>query len=359
VDNGNNELRGAEIGIIGWDIGGVHIKISWMETDKDSYGKIRVASRPFEIWRDKDRLPAVLREAFADVYPDSKPEAMAVTMSAELSDVFASKREGVLFVLDSVRSCFPDVESFVLNVSGDFVPLEEARTHPMEFAAANWMASAKWFARNYPDCLLVDVGSTTTDILPILEGKVRVSGRTDTERLLSGELVYTGALRTNLAAIVQSVPIGSRSCRVASEYFTVSGDIHLILGHISPREYTCTTPDGRPPTVESARNRLARLVCADAEMLPAADIDAIALYIHKQQVLQIRSGLEQVIAVLPVLQKYPVVVYGLGAFLGLAAAESLGLKIDNVKSGMSPEISATLPSVAAASLLASCRKREP
>ncbi|MER3515209.1 MAG: H4MPT-linked C1 transfer pathway protein, partial [Chloroflexota bacterium] len=115
-------------------------------------------------------------------------------------------------------------------------------------------------------------------------------GRTDLERLMAGELVYTGALRTHLAAIVHSVPVRGRFCRVASKYFAISGDVHLILGHVRPEEYTCPTPDGRPPTVASARGRLARLVCADTEMLSVAEIKAIARYIHTQQVEQIAQG---------------------------------------------------------------------
>ena len=345
------------IEVVGWDIGGVNVKATWLAMGAGPVRQVRVTSRPFEIWRDKDRLPAVLRGAFSEVAPARPPQAMAVTMSAELSDVFATKREGVSFVLESVRSCFPDLQCHVLNFNGEFVPLGEALSRPLEFAAANWAASAHWTSRECPDGLLVDVGSTTTDILPILGGKVRVRGRTDTERLLSGELVYTGALRTNLAAIVQSVPINGRACRVASEYFAVSGDVHLILGHLQPEDYTSTTPDNRAPTVKSARARLARLVCADSEMLSVSEIDELARYIHRQQVLQIRSGLEQVAAALPELRRHPVMAHGIGAFLGIEAAESLGLNVQN-RNGLSAGQSATLPCLAVAHLLAEQLKEE-
>jgi probable H4MPT-linked C1 transfer pathway protein len=125
--------------------------------------------------------------------------------------------------------------------------------HPLDFAASNWLAAALWIARQNPDCLYVDVGSTTTDILPIVGGQVCVSGRSDLDRLSSGELVYTGALRTNLAAMVQSIPVAGRICRVASEYFAISGDVHLVLGNINADDYTCATPDGRLPSVAGRR----------------------------------------------------------------------------------------------------------
>ena len=61
----------------------------------------------------------------------------------------------------------------------------------------------------HPDALLIDVGSTTADVVPIVAGRVAATGRNDLERLQAGELVYTGVLRTNLAAI-------ARACRSAA-----------------------------------------------------------------------------------------------------------------------------------------------
>jgi (4-(4-[2-(gamma-L-glutamylamino)ethyl]phenoxymethyl)furan-2-yl)methanamine synthase len=232
------------------------------------------------------------------------------------------------------------------------VSLNEARLKPLEFAATNWLASSQYVAKQYANCLLIDVGSTTTDILPILDGQVRVNARTDMARLASGELIFTGALRTNLAAIVQSVPVAGQYCRVASEYFAVSGDVHLILGYLRPQDYSCATPDGRPPSIESARGRLARLVCADTEMLSAAEIEEMARYIYERQVCQIREGIEQVISRLPELRGYPVIILGAGAFLGKAAAESAGLEIGNMINEWGREELAVAPCLAAAYLLA-------
>ena len=338
--------------ILAWDIGGANIKAARLALQGDQAGQVQFVSRPFEIWREKDRLPEALGEIHFQLFPTGMPQAIAVTMTAELSDVFATKRAGVTFILESIRNCFPDPVIYVLNLSGQFMPVCEALAHPLDYAATNWLASAQWIARKFPECLMVDVGSTTTDILPILDGKIRVVGRTDMERLASGELVFTGVLRTNLAAIVQAVPVAGRCCRVAAEYFAVSGDVHLILGHLRPHDYTCGTPDGRPPSLASARSRLARLVCADTEMLSAGEIDAMAEYIHAQQVSQVREGLSQVLSRLPGLRRSPVVVVGSGAFLGLAAAKSMNLAIADLAGTWDREELAVLPCVSAAHLLA-------
>ena len=292
-------------GVIGLDIGGANTKAVWREGEER-----RVVSRPFEIWRDRDALAAVLRDVVAEPV-----ERVAMTMTAELSDAFRTKREGVAFVLDATAAALGE-EFLTLTTSGELVPLAEARARPLEVAAANWVAGALAVGARHPDALMVDVGSTTVDVIPIAGGRVAATGRTDLDRLLAGELVYTGAERTNLAAIAPRVPVRGQLCPVASELFAISADVHLILGHIS--DYGSPTPDGRPPSVAGARERVARLVCADAEQLSEAEIDAIAAYLHGEQVRQIEDAVRRVGGA------GPIVPLGGGAFLAREVAERVG-----------------------------------
>ena len=197
--------------ILGWDVGGANIKAARIGDDQRPGPA--VVERPFPLWREPHRLPVVLSEV-ADRIGHAR--TMALTMTAELADCFATKREGVAFVIDAFRAVFPASELWFYGVDGRFRSAEEARQHPRQVAAANWMASATLVARTFPDALLVDVGSTTTDIIPIVVGRSVSRGRTDTSRLRTGELVYTGSLRTPVCAIVRSVPVGRRRCRVAA-----------------------------------------------------------------------------------------------------------------------------------------------
>jgi len=340
------------IGYVGWDIGAANVKAAFLGLEQGQPDLMRTAVQPLEIWREKERLAEAMRGIFTEISAGALPRAAAVTMTAELSDIFATKREGVLFVLDCVETCSHGIACYALSLSGEFVPLDEARTRPLDFAASNWLASAQWIGSRFPNCLIVDVGSTSTDILPVLDGQVKVIGRTDLERLSSGELIYTGVLRTHLAAIVHSVPIAGRFCRVSSEYFAVSGDVNLILGYLRTKDYTCTTPDGRPPSLDSSRRRLARLVCADTEMLSETEIEELARYIHARQVIQIQEGLSQVIGRLPELRRHPVVALGSGAFLARAAGAGLGLEIRHPAGNWGAEELSVAPCLAAAYLLA-------
>lgn len=338
-------------GILGWDIGGANIKAAWLPYASAGPGAIHTASSPFEIWRGIDRLQNVLLELAAGVAPEA-PQAMALTMTAELADVFSTKRAGVLFVLQSVADAFPDCPCFVLSLSGEFVPTAQAQLAPLEFAASNWVATARYLSRQFPDCLMVDVGSTTTDIIPILAGQVQSQGKTDLDRLIAGELVYTGLLRTHLASIVHTVPVRGQICSVSSEYFAISGDVHLILGHIQPADYDCPTPDSRPPSQATARARLARLVCADTEMLSPDAIDAMASYIYQQQLEQIENALSQVRSRLPESCIIPVVALGSGAFIAAEVARRLSLPLTNLAETWGRQEAQVAPSLAAAHLLA-------
>src|SRR5262245_50155275 len=226
------------------DIGGANTKAAWLDGSS-----LRTVSRPFEVWRDREALASVLREVAAEVGAGPAPPA-AITMTAELSDAFRTKSEGVAFVLDAAQDALGDGSPAVLTTAGDLVSVDEARARPWDVAAANWVATALAVAGVHTDALLIDVGSTTADVIPIVSGRVAATGRDDLGRLLAGELVYTGALRTNLAAIAQRVPVRGRRCPVASELFAISEDIHLILGHLARGAYSCATREGRPATVE-------------------------------------------------------------------------------------------------------------
>ena len=335
-------------GVIGLDIGGVNTKAVWRDGDS-----VRTVLRPYDVVREREALTTVVRDVVAALAGEPA-DLIALTMTAELSDEFRTKREGVGFVLDAVEAAVPG-RVLAFTTAGELVSFAEARARPLDVAAANWVASALAVGALHADALMLDVGSTTADVIPIAAGRVAAAGRNDLDRLLAGELVYTGALRTNLAAIAPRVPIRGRWCPVASELFAISADVHLILGHLAPEAYTCATPDGRAASVEYARERVARLVCADVEQLGPGEVERIAAYLHAEQVRQIEVAARQVstrFAGAP-----PVVTLGVGAFLARAAAERLGRPVVEMPWSAAQRDAApaaALAELAAARLGASC-----
>src|SRR3954464_2831704 len=275
------------------DIGGANTKAAWLHE-----GTLRTVSRPFEVWRDRNALAAGLREVAGEVAA-GPARAVAITMTAELSDAFRTKREGVSFVLDAAQDALGDRPLSVLTTAAELVPVGEARARPWDVAGANWVATALAVADAHAHALLIDVGSTTADVVPIAGGRVAATAHDDLERLLAGELVYTGSLRTNLAAVAPRVPGRGGMWPVASESFAISADVHLILGHLTPEAYTCPTPDGRAATVALARERVARLGCADVEQLAADEIDVIAAFLYGEQLRALEEAARRVQQPLP------------------------------------------------------------
>lgn len=330
--------------VVGWDIGGVNTKVALVADG----AVVAAASRPFELQRIPGALVTLVR-GMADGLGVAGPAVHAVTMTAELSQMFRTKREGVAFVLDAMERAFPDGDLRVFATDGRFRPPETARREHLSVAAANWAATARLVGTRYPDAVLIDVGSTTTDCIPIAAGAVVATGWTDPDRLASGELVYTGAVRTPVEAIVDTVPYGARTAGVSAEGFALAGDVHVWRGGLGPRDYTTPTPDGRPATREFCGARLARVICADAELIDETGIDRIADAVAAAQVRRVASALSRIRARHPALRV--AVVAGLGAFIGADAGRAAGLDVTDLAADLGSDAGRCAPAAAVALLL--------
>jgi hypothetical protein len=315
--------------VIGWDIGGANIKAASI---CDS--GCQVLDRPFPLWGRPERLATALAQMCAEL---GSADAMALTMTAELADCFETKREGVRFVLAAAVEAFPDIRIHVFGVDAQFHPPDLAAEQPECIAAANWMATATMVATEHPDALLVDVGSTTTDIIPIAGGRVVARGLNDTARLGTGELVYTGALRTPVCAVVRAVPLTGHRVRVAAEVFAITADVYRWLGGIDDAGYTPDTPDGKGRDRLSAGRRLARMIGADLEGVHDTDVDAIARHVARVQVRTVASAIRQVRqARRPAAAR--AIVVGTGRFLGRRAAGVAGLEVIEPSGALGPAV---------------------
>ena len=253
-------------------------------------------------------------------------DLVTITMTAELADAYRTKREGVNHILTQVEQTFPTTPKLVLDVETKLRTLQEARAEPLKVASANWAATGWMISLVKENCVIVDVGSTTTSIIPIAKGAISAESKNDLEKLINGELVYTGSLRTNVAATVNTIPVNGCIARVSSELFAQSADVHLILGNITEKEYTVETADCRDKTRNAALARLARVVCADSEMLSEKEIVGMAQYVYERQVEHITEALAKVYNRLNNNGAIPAVVTGIGRnFLARKAALQLGV----------------------------------
>src|SRR5436190_20586903 len=225
--------------LLGIDIGGANLKAA------DGRGWAR--SVPFALWRNPQGLAQQLGQLV-----ESSPAAdrLVVTMTGELCDCFSSKAEGVRHILDSIQIAADSREVCVYSVDGSFMTAIEARESSQLAAASNWHALAKFACRfvSAQAGLLIDVGSTTTDVIPLVDGRVAARGRNDTERLLSRELLYLGVGRTPICALTDALPLRGQLCRMAAEVFATAADAYLLLGDLNEDLEADWTADGRPLT---------------------------------------------------------------------------------------------------------------
>jgi (4-(4-[2-(gamma-L-glutamylamino)ethyl]phenoxymethyl)furan-2-yl)methanamine synthase len=226
--------------MIGIDIGGANLKVV------DDAG-VHIHYCP--LWEGSP-LAELLQE-----HVGSTQDPAAVVMSGELADSFESKLDGISFIVAAARKAFPRARFY--GTDAQF----HTNTVP-ELAAANWLASADYLRTRHPDAVLVDIGSTTADIIP-LNRFDDLLGMTDIKRLQAGYLIYTGMLRTNVATLLRSVDLAGVPTPVSTEYFATSADVHLVLGHITHECYSCNTPDRKEKTYIASLRRLARVICAD------------------------------------------------------------------------------------------------
>jgi probable H4MPT-linked C1 transfer pathway protein len=331
--------------ILGWDIGGVNTKVSRVEGGRVMDTRVH----PFEVQRDPRALVSLLQTLAAEAGATGA-ERHAITMTAELSQMFRTKRDGVAFVLDAMEAAFPGAHSYVFATDGRFVGSNDARRMPLAVAAANWVATAAIVGQIVTTAVLVDIGTTTTDVIPVVGGRVMAQGRTDPGRLATGELLYLGAVRTPVEAIVHAVPVGAEWVGVSAEGFALSGDVHVWRGTLSPDMYSVTPPDGRPTSRDYAGERLARVVCADRTMLDDEAIDAIAGHIAESQIARTATAITRVCEPYPEIDT--AVVAGIGSALAAAAASRAGLAVRSLAESLGDAAAAAAPSAAVALLLA-------
>jgi len=319
--------------ILGIDIGGANTKIA-----SDDGELIELHYIP--LWKNT-KLPEVLKEISMRL----KPKKVGVVITGELADCFPDKDTGLSYIIDAVNNAFK--EAYFFTSSGVFT---QEKKH--EISAANWMASAVFIGKEFPDCIFLDIGSTTTDIIPIRDG-VPLAGKTDFERLKKGELVYTGILRTNIAAILDSVNIGGFRSRVSSEMFAISADAYTVLGMITGSQYTCDTPDNAGKKPVDSERRLARVVCADLSEIDEDTITYIAQQVMEKQVKEIKDALHEVTERHG---KSVIVACGLGEFFGNRVAKEAELPCILISQQYGQEISKVFPAYAAARLLEILKK---
>ncbi|TCK31328.1 putative H4MPT-linked C1 transfer pathway protein [Ancylobacter aquaticus] len=299
---------------LGWDVGGAHVKLAAFGQD----GRLKaVRIAPCPVWKGEETLAGALRELRAEFEPGVPS---AVTMTAEGADLWPDRRSGVIGTAALLMRELAGAPLTLFAGPEGFVPPERAAEHADHIASANWYAAAAVLSHLLPGGILLDIGSTTTDLIPFESGRVTARGFTDAERLASNELVYTGAARTPVMALAGEAPFEGRWLPLMAEHFATSADIHRLTGALTEDADLHPSADGGPKTAEASARRLLRMIGHDFSppLLPKAQ--ALARHLAEAQVGRIGRALDCVVSA----QENPpemLVGAGVGRFMAARLAE--------------------------------------
>lgn len=299
----------------GLDVGGAHLKVALAENGRI----VAVRQIACPLWQGFDQLEAALAAAAPLTGAASQH---AVTMTGELSDLFTDRAAGVEALVDRLTDAFGPATRFWMGRRG-FGSAEEACRYHVDVGSTNFLATATLVGQHTRAALVVDMGSTTVDIVPVAEGRPAPRGLTDADRLASGELVYTGLTRTSVMAIASEAPFKGTWQRLVREHYANAADLRRVLGSLPEGVDQHATADGRGKSMPESVARLARTFGRDAAEGSLEDWKAAARFIAERQLDSILKGAHQVLTGAPLPDDASVIAAGIGAELVAGVASRL------------------------------------
>ncbi|AFJ02919.1 S-layer protein, putative [Methylophaga frappieri] len=328
----------------GWDIGGAHLKVSRC----NAAGEI-IHSREWvcPLWRGIQELDKLVNQVLSEL--NNENDFHFLTLTGESADCFRDRQHGVNEILSCIGKQIAAEKCRVFSASDRWLSLSAAQQNWHQVASMNWLATASWLGQHIESGLLVDIGSTTTDIIAIKHHRPALAGLTDQARLRSGELVYTGVIRTPLIALAQQVPFAGYQQHVANELFATTGDIWRIC-HALPATIQDISADGQSWQLAHCRQRLARMVGTDAGQFTAEQWLTLANWYAEQQLQQLIVSANQVVQQHSLGDEDPIIAVGIGHFLAKRLAKALHRPIQSLNKNLSQQAAIGAPASALALL---------
>ncbi|MHA1517796.1 MAG: hydantoinase/oxoprolinase family protein [Alphaproteobacteria bacterium] len=299
----------------GWDVGGANVKLVQAKDGRI----VAVAQVPCPRIADPEKFNEAVDAALA-LY--TAPGYHAVTMTGELSDVFPSRAVGVAYLTGLMSETTGEDTLFYSRTDG-LIGAEQLREAWQSIASANWHASATFAATREAQGLFVDIGTTTTDLIPLKDGSPRADGQTDGERMTEGELIYAGVVRTPVMAVAQEAPFKGRMQGIAGERFATMADVYRLTGELPDDADPYDTADGRSKSLDESASRLARILGRDADEAEFIAWKALAHFLGHRQLDRIAANAELLIGREALPQDAPIIGAGCGRFLAVQLAARL------------------------------------
>ena len=308
-----------EKNFIGWDVGGAHLKVASVN-EMGNVNFVKQYASP--LWQGIECLEELFPVTINDLPKSDYHHALTIT--AELADVFENREQGVELLLNVFEKTLGNNISLYSYIDG-LLTIDMARNQSSTIASANWHVSSRYAASLVGTGVFIDIGSTTTDIIPFQNGELINQGFDDQTRLRFDELIYMGVIRTPLMALCNKVPFKGEWQNVAAENFATTADVYRILSYLNEQDDLMHTADGKAKNNQASLQRLARMVGTDnIDNLDSTHLYKLAEYYKETQCQLISHALLKVLSGISD-ENIKLVVAGAGQFLAKVIADRLGL----------------------------------
>jgi probable H4MPT-linked C1 transfer pathway protein len=303
--------------IVGWDLGGANVKVAVAEGGR----VLRAIQIPCPLEPSAGKFDAAVAAALPRL-PPGAPHA--VTMTGELSDVFADRNEGVAYLVRLMQRVTAGQTLLIYGGRAGFLDPEAALSRKHDVASANWHASAALAAHACGEGLLADAGTTTTDLVPLRNGAPACKGYADGERLAEGELIYAGVVRTPVMAIAEDILFRGRRQRIAGERFATMADVYRLTGELPADADPYPAADQRGKSEAESAARLARMLGRDASEAEHGVWIEVARQFAERQLASLEEAARNLSIREALTAAAPVIGAGCGRFLAERLAARIG-----------------------------------
>jgi uncharacterized hydantoinase/oxoprolinase family protein len=293
--------------VLGLDVGNAKIKLCYLESGgvlTEDAVRWRSFLLPFSTDRRHDFEVGVPDrvELTARVF-DFDPHALdAVVACSSHAYSFPFLHESVVHLASILTDCFDPTPVWVVAVDGTLTPANEIEGLDLEELSAhvltNYYGSAWLGSRLIRNGIAVDIGTTSTDVIPIVEGRVDPVGLARPSeyvrfRYQNHRLAWYGVTWTPLVMVAPEIVTASATYQVVARghrsdlVFALDDDLDPDL--LSDHAYY------PPPNREQALAGLCELVGLDRRLLPESEILAIREFLHERLVERVAGLMTTVV----------------------------------------------------------------
>ena len=209
-----------------------------------------------------------------------------------------------LHTLELLERLFPAEVLRILGADGRLYTLDEARaltgSQVVRFAATKFWGSAYLASKLITRGLSIDTGTTSTDIIPIVDGApdpeaVRDPDRYNLDRLKTRRFSWYGMTATPLDYLAHEAEAAGEIWPLYPR--VAKTEVLTALLDLAPRDLTTAHAyDGKFPSVEVARFQLAQACGLDVSLIGDATLEAIARDLYRRMVERLAANVRQVAA---------------------------------------------------------------